>query len=112
MSVASSDPGVLIAAMLQGGLADADRWNTEVLGGLAAPTPADAGLRETVRTYFECEASLKDTAARLHLHPNTVKYRIQRAVDRRGRPLDEGRLDLEIALLLCDRFPALAPPQG
>jgi hypothetical protein len=33
-----------------------------------------------------------------------VKYRVQRAVDRRGRPIDDDRLDVEVALLLCYWF--------
>ncbi|NMO02719.1 PucR family transcriptional regulator [Gordonia sp. TBRC 11910] len=105
--ITSREPGVMIAAMLNGDLSHADSWIVEVLGELASPTESDAGLRETLRVYLECGASFKDTGARLHLHSNTVKYRIGRAVERRGRPLEEGRLDVEIALLLCARFPRL-----
>jgi DNA-binding PucR family transcriptional regulator len=35
------------------------------------------------------------------LHTNSIKYRVQRAIERRGRPITDGRLDVEIALLLC-----------
>ena len=38
-------------------------------------------------------------AERLHVHKNTVKYRVDRAVAARGRPLDEDRLELELALV-------------
>lgn len=107
--VASSDPGVVIAAMLHDGLDSAPDWIVETLGDLAAPTDSDALLRDTVRTYLNADSSLKETAAQLHLHPNTVKYRIQKAAERRGRPLTDDRLDVEIALLLCDRFPELTP---
>jgi DNA-binding PucR family transcriptional regulator len=41
------------------------------------------------------------TAARVHLHKNTVKYRIDKAIEERGRPVDDGRLELELALIAC-----------
>lgn len=110
-SIVSDQPGVMIAAMLDGDLSNADVWVCEVLGDLASSNDADANLRETVRVFLECGASFKDAAARLHLHSNTVKYRVRRAEERRGRPLEDGRLDVEIALLLCARFPALLAPR-
>ena len=45
--------------------------------------------------------SYSRAAEELHLHTNSIKYRVQRAIDRRGRPISDGRLDVEIALLLC-----------
>jgi hypothetical protein len=33
-----------------------------------------------------------------------VKYRVQRAVERRGKPIADDRLDVEVALLLCHWF--------
>ncbi|MDN5930280.1 MAG: helix-turn-helix domain-containing protein [Pseudonocardia sp.] len=38
---------------------------------------------------------------RLHLHKNTIQYRIRRAEEARGRPLQDDRLDVEVALLAC-----------
>nr|WP_225994839.1 helix-turn-helix domain-containing protein [Streptomyces arboris] len=35
---------------------------------------------------------------------NTVRYRVQRAVELRGRPIDKDRLELEIALGACRRL--------
>jgi hypothetical protein len=35
------------------------------------------------------------------MHFNTVKYRVGRAEARRGRPIAEDRLALELALLMC-----------
>ncbi|WP_063766956.1 helix-turn-helix domain-containing protein [Streptomyces sp. NRRL S-813] len=34
----------------------------------------------------------------LHVHKSTVKYRVARAVAQRGRPLEDDRLELELAL--------------
>ena len=41
------------------------------------------------------------TADQLFLHRNTAQYRVQKAEELRGRPLREGRLDVELALLAC-----------
>jgi hypothetical protein len=35
-----------------------------------------------------------------------VKYRVGRAAERRGRPIDDDRLDVELALLLCRSYGA------
>jgi DNA-binding PucR family transcriptional regulator len=40
----------------------------------------------------------------LHLHFNSVRYRIGRAELRRGRPIGSDRLDVEVALLLRRLF--------
>ena len=37
----------------------------------------------------------------LSLHFNSVKYRVGRAVARRGREIGSDRLDVELALLAC-----------
>lgn len=41
------------------------------------------------------------TAELLFLHRNTAQYRVRRAEEVRGRPLEDGRLELELALLAC-----------
>jgi DNA-binding PucR family transcriptional regulator len=35
-----------------------------------------------------------------------VKYRVHRAIERRGRPITGDRLDVEVALTLCQWFGA------
>ena len=77
----------------------AREWVTEVLGNLAADNDNDARLRETLRVFLRCGASYKLAAEELDLHFNSVKYRVGRAVVRRGRPITQDRLDVEIALL-------------
>ena len=64
----------------------------------------------TVGAIATPPSSFTAAAPVLHLHTNTVKYRVRKAVERRGRPLEEDRLDVEIALLLCRRFPAILEP--
>ncbi|WAM19595.1 helix-turn-helix domain-containing protein [Rhodococcus sp. JS3073] len=76
----------------------------ETLGPLAADTESDARLRETLRTFLGHGSSYKSAAEELHLHFNSVKYRVQRGIERRGHPLTGDRLDVEIALLTCHWF--------
>ncbi|WP_131816398.1 helix-turn-helix domain-containing protein, partial [Mycolicibacterium porcinum] len=84
----------------------ASRWVNEVLGPLAGETDSDERLRETLRAFLNAGSSYKAAAEELHLHTNSVKYRVAKAVERRGRPIAEDRLDVEVALLLCHYFGA------
>jgi DNA-binding PucR family transcriptional regulator len=98
---AASDPGLSVAGLFGGNLGAARVWVAEVLGPLASCTENDERLRETLRVFLRTGSSFKAAAAELHLHANSVKYRVQRATERRGRSIGDDRLDIEIALLLC-----------
>jgi DNA-binding PucR family transcriptional regulator len=101
---AVSDPGLVVAAQFCADLEHARAWVNDVLGPLASATDSDERMRETLREFLHTGSSFKATADELHLHVNSVKYRVQRAVERRGRPIDDDRLDVEVALLLCHWF--------
>lgn len=90
----------------------AARWVHSVLGELALDDDAHARLRETLWSYLSSGGSLATAAAELHLHKNTIQYRIRKAEQARGRPLADGRLDVEVALLACRLLGStvLAPP--
>jgi DNA-binding PucR family transcriptional regulator len=60
-----------------------------------------ARLRETVRMFLDAQGSFTDAAARMHVHKNTVHYRVRKAEEILGHPLTENRLDIEVALLAC-----------
>ena len=77
-----------------------------MLGDLAADTDNDARLRETLRVFLGHGSSYKQAADELCLHFNTVKYRVGRAIARRGRAIAEDRLDVELALLACHWYGA------
>ena len=98
---AASDPGLAAAALMGSNLVAAQAWVADVLGPLACCTENDERLRETLGVFLRTGSSFKAAAEELHLHANSVKYRVQRAIDRRGRPITDGRLDVEVALLLC-----------
>jgi hypothetical protein len=95
---------VAVSAFLAKDLAGARRWVAGVLGGLAVADDSMAELRRTVLAYLRTGASLTDAATELHLHKNTVRYRLRKADDVRGVPISERRLDLEVALLACEHL--------
>ena len=99
--VAASDPGLSVVARLGGDVAGARDWVGTVLGELAGDNENDARLRETLRVFLGCGCSYKLAAEQLNLHSNSVKYRVGRAVVRRGQEIGSDRLDVELALLAC-----------
>jgi hypothetical protein len=106
MVIAASDPGLSIAALLGGDVAYARGWVDGVLGDLASDSENDERLRETLRVFLGCGCSYKMAAEQLAMHFNTVKYRVGRAEARRGRPIADDRLAVELALLVCHWYGA------
>ena len=101
---AAGDPGLAVAARFCADLEQARAWVGDVLGPLASATDSDERMRETLRKFLHTGSSFKAAADELHLHVNSVKYRVQRALERRGKPIADDRLDVEVALLLCHWF--------
>ncbi|OWY83668.1 PucR family transcriptional regulator [Rhodococcus sp. BUPNP1] len=68
----------------------------------------DAGLLATLEAFLDCDGSWRRTADRLHVHLNTVRYRIGRVEALTGRSLARtgDRFDLYLALRSLE--PALA----
>jgi DNA-binding PucR family transcriptional regulator len=88
-------------AMLCSDLDSARAWVHETLGDLAVDSSRNEGLRETARVFLQTGGSYTATAEQLFLHRNTAQYRVRKAEEVRGRPLRDGRLDVELALLAC-----------
>jgi len=89
---------VAVAALLTDHSGDLRHWVDRVLPGLTGDDPGIRQLRETLRVFLECNGSYTQAAARLHLHKNTVHYRVRKAEDLRGRPVGVDRLEVEVAL--------------
>ena len=104
--ICASDPGFSVAALLGADVTDTRAWVAGTLGALAADTDNDARLRETLRVFLGFGSSYKQAAEELNLHFNTVKYRVGRAIARRGRSIGSDRLDVELALLTCHWYGA------
>jgi GGDEF-like domain/PucR C-terminal helix-turn-helix domain len=109
--IAAADPGLSIAALMGRDIGETREWAGAVLGDLAADNENDERLRETLRVFLGCGCSYKLAAEELSMHFNSVKYRVGRAVARRGRPIEHDRLDVELALLVCHWYgPAVLRP--
>ena len=107
--IAAGDPGVGATALLTENVGQTRRWIAEILGPLASDTANDERLRETLRVFLAEGSSYKAAAELLNLHHNSVKYRVQRAIERRGRPITDDRLDVELALLARHRLGSPPP---
>jgi DNA-binding PucR family transcriptional regulator len=108
--ISATDPGLSVVAHLGDDVTDTRDWVASVLCDLAADNENDARLRDTLRVFLGCGSSYKVAAEELNLHFNSVKYRVGRAVARRGRDIGsdcfEDRLDVELALLACHWYGA------
>ena len=93
-------------ALMAGSLDMLREWVGETLGTLADDDQPAARLRETLRVFLAENGSYKATAERLTLHKNTVQYRIGRARECLGHPIEDNRLYVELALLAGDRLGA------
>lgn len=108
--VAATDPGMVAAALLGTSVDEVREWVADVLGPLASNTDDDASLRETLRLFLGAGSGYHEAAKELSLNFEALRNRVERAVARRGRPIDD-RLDVELALLVCHRYgePVLRP---
>ncbi|MUL79851.1 CdaR family transcriptional regulator [Mycolicibacterium sp. CBMA 226] len=103
---AADAPGFAAAALMGENQDDARDFVHATLGPLAGSGANDERLRETLRVFLRHGGSYTAAADELVVHFNTVKYRVGRALERRGRPLGDDRLDIEMALLLCHWYGA------
>jgi DNA-binding PucR family transcriptional regulator len=80
------------------------------LGRLAAEGHSARRLRETVLVWLREGGNASRAAECLRTHKNTVRNRVQRAEELIGRPLDEDRLGLQLALTMVQRVGAAETP--
>jgi purine catabolism regulator len=76
------------------------KFYRETLGGLAEENPVNAEFVATLEMFFEEHGNLSKTAGRLHVHRNTLLYRMERIATITGLNLDhaETRLAVQLAL--------------
>lgn len=99
--LAYTQPGVPTAALLVSNVEHTRNLVQSVLGDLSRDDPGCERLRETVLEFLLCGSNYAAAAERLTMHKNTVRYRVARAQDERGRPFDDDRTDVEVALIAC-----------
>ncbi len=78
-----------------------DEFYHETLGPLIEHDLRTNGmLIETLEGFFRCNGNLSETARTMHLHRNSLLYRLDRIAEILGRSLDDAelRLSLQIAL--------------
>jgi DNA-binding PucR family transcriptional regulator len=76
-------------------------WVADILGPLVADDPSAAQLRATLREFLRTGGSYAAAAETLHMHKNSVVYRIRKIEDQLGCSVRDHRLDLENALELA-----------
>ena len=88
-------------AFLCADLPRARTWVAETLGRLASDGRREEELRRTLRIYSaaKCSATATAGARLMHCHKNTIHYRIRSAERLLGRTVEDGGLDLSLALL-------------
>lgn len=85
-------------ALMATNIDDMRAWVWGVLGPLAVDDENSARLRETAHIFLDSGCSYTATAGTQILHKNTVQYRIRKAEEIMGRPVQKGHTDLEVAL--------------
>ena len=55
-------------------------------------------LLDTFGAWLDSAGSAEETAQRIHVHPNTVRYRLRRLEERTGRSLSDPRQAAELSL--------------
>ena len=101
----------LLVAMTQH--SEMDDFYRQSAGALIAyDERTGAGLMETLDAFFHCHGSPTDTAQRLHVHRNTVLYRLRRIEEIGRLHLDDPatRLNLHLCLRIRDVMPQAGSP--
>ena len=100
-------------ALMAGSIELMRAWVVETLASLAGNDDHSARLRDTLQVFLRENSSYKATAERLTLHKNTVQYRVRKAEESLGHPVGTHRLNIELALLVCEWLgAAVLPPAG
>jgi DNA-binding PucR family transcriptional regulator len=94
------------SALLAGDINLAKDWVSFVLGPLADDDLETARLRETLEVFLTIGSNYTMAADKVHVHPNTITYRIHNAQDRLRVTTNDGRIDVALALVLCSRLGA------
>ena len=92
-----------ILDLVRVGSQDAEAFVRSVLGTLALPGPNRSSL-ETLRQLVRKGFRMKQAAAALAIHPNTLAYRLKQIRDRFGIDLEDSdtRLKVHLALIILE----------
>jgi DNA-binding PucR family transcriptional regulator len=93
---------VALTGLLTHDVPEARRFTQRELGALGAETDAARRIAATLRVFLEEGSSFVRAARRLGVHENTVAYRVRRAGELLGHPVEDRQLELRVALMLAD----------
>jgi len=98
--LAFREMGVYRLLSLLVGSPELSKFYYETLGALAENSPTNHEFVTTLEAFFEEHGNLSRTAQRLHVHRNTLLYRMERIKEISGLDLDnpETRLAVHLAL--------------
>jgi hypothetical protein len=102
-------PDLALEALLTDDVEAARRFAARELGPLTAEDDATVRLASTLAVFLDEGASFVAAARRLGVHTNTVTYRVHRAEELLGHPVNERQLELRVALRLARLVPGDAP---
>lgn len=91
-------------ALMTSDLVATRSWVGDTLGALATDDEQHERLRETLLVFLATGGSYTAAAAKLTMHKNSVQYRVRKAEETLGRAVTDNRLDVELALKLCQRL--------
>jgi hypothetical protein len=91
---------VAVAALTTVDKPQAERFVERVLGPLASKDEGMMRIAETLAAFLDEHGSRSRTAERLHVHANTVSYRVKQAESILNRSLTHRTLDLRVALAM------------
>ena len=89
---------VMLSSLLVQDLDRAARFMHAQLGNLAADSDSTRRVASTLKVFLEEGSSFVGAARRIGVHENTIAYRVRRAVELLGRPLDDCKLEVHVAL--------------
>lgn len=95
------EDGLSVATLLSLNLEETRRWVQATLGALARDDEQNGRLRDTLMLFFKHASSYTATAEAMVMHKNSVKYRVAGAEKVLGRPINEDRQAVELALTAC-----------
>jgi DNA-binding PucR family transcriptional regulator len=97
--VCASDLGAV--TLMCNDLSATRAWVADILGPLGVDDTSATQLRATLREFLRTGGSYAATADALHMHKNSVAYRLKKIEDQLGCSVRDHRLDLENALELA-----------
>ena len=78
---------------------------SDVIGELSS----NQAVMETLVEYFRCNLDIQETGRVMHLHPNSIRYRLSRAEDALGRSLTNPETIALLYLALRNRLASQQP---